>query len=114
MYHVNDYGAYGYVLGVGAPGVNHAYVFVRNPTTNQWTQNSMLVAYEPTLFATDANFGSSVSVYEGLIAVGSPGSADDAGYIITFQAINKTADIPVVHWSQQAVVCFRLSAMTKM
>jgi hypothetical protein len=105
MYHVNAYGAYGYVLGVGAPGVNHAYVFVRNPTTNQWTQNSMLVAPEPNApEQSEVVFGSSVSVYERFIAVGGPGVADNSGYVLMYTAMNKTADIPVVHWSQQAVL----------
>jgi hypothetical protein len=98
MYHVNAYGSFGYVIGVGAPGVNHAYVFVRSPTTNEWTQNSMLAS------ADGSYFGQSIGVYEGLIAVGSPGSANSSGLLTTFYVHNKTAEIPVVHWSQQAVL----------
>jgi hypothetical protein len=98
MYHVNAYGSYGYVIGVGAPAINHAYVFVRSPSSNKWTQNSMLASTD------GSHFGHSIGVYEGLVAVGSPGSADSSGQLTTFFVHNKTDEIPVVHWSQQAVL----------
>lgn len=105
MFHVNSLGAYGYVIGAGAPGVNHAYVFVRSPTTNVWTENSMLLPPDShSIDGASVLFGHSISVYEGLVAVGSPGYAQSSGSLTTFLVHNKTAEIPVVHWSQQAIL----------
>lgn len=95
---------YGYVLGVGAPGVDRAYIFTSNPDIGDWTQNSRLIAPVYNALDTDALFGSAVSVNEDVVIVGSPGTGGNAGSAVTFLAQNQSDQNPGVHWSQQAVV----------
>lgn len=95
---------FGYVLGIGAPGVNRAYVFTYNPASNEWTENSRLIAPVYSAMDTDAQFGFCVSVNEDVVLVGSPGTGGGAGSAVTFLVLNQTDQNPRVHWSQQAVV----------
>jgi hypothetical protein len=95
---------FGYVLGVGAPGVNGAYVFTHNPAASEWTQNSRLQAPLFSATDTDALFGSSISVYEDVVLVGSPGTGSNAGSAVSFLVQNMTGQSPRVGWSQQAVL----------
>ena len=100
---------FGYVLGVGAPGVNRAYVFTNNPAVDEWTQNSRLVAPAYNAMDTNSQFGYSISVNEDIVLVGSPGTGGTAGSAVSFQVLNQTDQNPRVHWSQQAIVSATLN-----
>lgn len=95
---------FGYVLGVGAPGVSCAYVFTNNPGVNEWTQNSRLVAPSSNPLDTPSLFGFSIAVDEDAVLVGSPGTAGNSGSVVAFLAQNMSGQNPPVQWSQQAVV----------
>lgn len=61
-------------LIIGANGYNAAYVYERNETTNVWQE---IIKLEPTTGDGWANFGWSVSMYDGYCAVGA--IYDDGG-----------------------------------
>lgn len=104
LYRAGAAANFGYVLVVGAPGANTAYVFTNNPTVNLWIQNSILTAPSSVSLDAASRFGQAVAVNEDIIMVGCPGSADSSGLVASFIAQNKSGQTPPVQWSQQAVV----------
>ncbi len=96
---------FGYVLGVGAPGSVATYVFINNPSNNIWTQNSRLTPPQSNPLDTPSLFGYSVSANEDILMVGSPGTSNNTGSVVSFVAVNQSNQVPRVRWSQQAVVC---------
>jgi hypothetical protein len=77
---------------VSAHGVGAVYVFTHSDKTEIWTPRGAIL---PPDGASDDDFGESVSISNGTIAIGDPYHGDDQGAVYVFTGANKT-------WTQQA------------